>query len=113
MGGNPSALLTLYTRRGMFLEACNVVTVILGDNERATKAASRLPEKGSIDYVPYSSIDLIWNLIEIARSKGVYSTNEERRILKSRGDMEHAIQKHFEYMKVSEMGMRSARMLNA
>ena len=33
--GNPSALLKLYTYRGMFEEACNVVTVILGDNDRA------------------------------------------------------------------------------
>jgi len=108
--GNPSALLTLYISRGMFFEACNVVTTILGNNHRASKAASRLPEKGNIDYVPYHSIDLLWNMIDIACSKGVYNNAEQNRILKTRNDMEKALQKHVE---ISEMGMRSARMLNA
>lgn len=111
--GNPSALVALYTRRGMFPEACNVVTVILGDNNRATEAASRLPEKGNIDCVPYRSIDLLWNLIEIACSKGAYDYDEECRVLNARKDMEKALQNHYECMKISEMGMRSARMLNA
>jgi hypothetical protein len=110
--GNPSALLKLYTHRGMFADACDVVTVILGDNDRATQAASRLPEKGNIDCVPYNSIDLLWNLIEIACSKGAYDYEEESRILEARQDMEQALQKHYECMQVSEMGMRSARMLN-
>ena len=111
--GNPSALLQMYTNQGMFADACNVVTVILGDKDRAAQAASRLPEKGNIDCVPYSSIDLLWNLIEIARSKGVYDNDEETLIMKARKDMEHAVEKHYEYMQVSEQGMRSARMLSA
>mmetsp|Transcript_43459 Transcript_43459/g.48934 ORF Transcript_43459/g.48934 Transcript_43459/m.48934 type:complete len:1821 (+) Transcript_43459:59-5521(+) len=111
--GNSSALLTLYISRGMFSEACNVVTTILGNNHRASKAASRLPEKGNIDYVPYHSIDLLWNMIDIACSKGVYNNAEQSRILKTRNDMEKALQKHVEISEISEMGMRSARMLNA
>lgn len=110
--GNPSALLTLYTSRGMFSEACDVVTTILGDNGRASNAVSRLPEKGNIDFVPYRSIDLLWNMIEIACSKGAYNIAEESRILKSRYDMEKALQKNVENMEVSELGMRSARMLS-
>jgi len=110
--GNPSALLTLYISRGMFSEACNVVTIILGNNHRASKAASRLPEKGNIDYVPYHSIDLLWKMIEIACSKGVYNNAEQSRILKTRNDMEIALQKHVEISEISEMGMRSARMLS-
>jgi hypothetical protein len=110
--GNPSALLKLYTQWGMFAEACDVVTVILGDNDRVTQAASRLPEKGNIDCVPYRSIDLLWNLIEIACSKGAYDDEEKRRNLEARQKMEEALLKHYECMQVSEMGMRSARMLN-
>jgi len=111
--GNPSALLKLYTYRGMFAEACNVVKVILGDPDRATNAASRLPEKGNIDYVPYQSIDLLWNLIEIAFSKEFYDDDQKDRISKAREDMGKALEKHYHCAKVSEMGMRSARMLNA
>ena len=110
--GNPSALLQMYTNQGMFADACNVVTVILGDKDRAVQAASRLPEKGNIDCVPYRSIDLLWNLIEIARSKGAYDNNEERRIMAARKEMERAVEKHYAHMQVSELGMRSARMLN-
>jgi len=111
--GDPSALLKMYTNHGMFADACKVVTTILGDNDRAAQAASRLPEKGNLDFVPYRSIDLLWNLIEVACSKGAYDNDEESRIRKARQDMERAIEKHYECMKISEMGMRSARMLNA
>jgi len=111
--GNPSALLRLYTQRGMFFEACNVVTLILDNNSRAAKAASRLPEKGNIDCVPYHSIDVLWNLIEIASSKGAYDYDEKRRILKARKGMEEALKTHFEFIQVGEMGLRSARILNA
>ncbi len=111
--GDPSALLKIYTNHGMFADACKVVTTILGDNDRGAQAASRLPEKGNLDCVPYRSIDLLWNLIEVACSKGAYDNDEESRIRKARQDMERAIEKHYECMKISEMGMRSARMLNA
>jgi len=111
--GDPSALLRLYTKRGMFTEACNVVTLVLDKNGRATNAASRLPEKGNIDCVPYHSIDMLWNLIEIACSKGAYDNDEKHRILRARGDMEEALKKHYELMQLSEMGLRSARILNA
>jgi len=111
--GNPSALLKLYTHRGMFAESCNVVTTILGDDDRAAKAASRLPEKGNVDCVPYDSIDLLWNLIEIAFTKGIYDDDEYYRVLTARENMKRALEKHYECLQVSEMGMRSARMLNA
>jgi hypothetical protein len=45
--GDPSALLTLYIKKGMFLEACRVVIAILlgpgGSDSRRDKASSRLP----------------------------------------------------------------------
>jgi hypothetical protein len=113
--GDPPALLLSYTRRGMFIEACNLVASVLNgfnsEKERATDAVSRLPEKGSIDYVPYQSIDLLWNLISIAIAKRAYDKNETARILKSRDNMEQALKKYFESMKISEAGIKSARLL--
>jgi hypothetical protein len=115
--GDPAALLTMYIERGMLLDACNVVTSVLrgfGRTDlRAAKAPNRLPENGDIDFVPYQSIDMLWNVIEIAVSKGVYNNVEMEEILNSRARMEEALKKHFEYMKISEMGMRSARLLHA
>lgn len=115
--GDPAALLSMYIDRGMLFEACGVVISVLNGfgvkDTRAAKAPNRLPEKGDVDFVPYQSIDLLWNVIEIAISKGFYNRIEETEILKSRGRMEEALEKHFELMKISEMGMRSARLLEA
>lgn len=115
--GDPAALLTMYIERGMLFDACGVVTSVLKGfgrtDSRASRAPNRLPENGDIDFVPYQSIDLLWNVIEIAISKGVYNKVELEEILQSRGQMEEALKKHFEYMKITEMGMRSARLLCA
>jgi hypothetical protein len=115
--GAPSALLTMYIERGMLLDACCVVISVLKGfgrtDSRASKAPNRLPEVGDIDFVPYQNIDLLWNVIEIAISKGVYNKEEKAEILQCRGQMEEALKKHFEYMRISEMGMRSARLLLA
>ena len=96
----------------MFADACRVVACILDDNDRAARAASRLPEKGNIDYVPYNSIDFLWNLIETVHFKGVYTDEEMCNVLKARELMEKAFKKHLEWMQVSEVGIRSARVLN-
>jgi hypothetical protein len=112
--GNPSALLTLYTEKGMFVEACNLVTLTLtGHNTglRESGAASRLPEKGDIDFVPYQTIDLLWNLIEVLLSKKKFSRVKEREITDSRDRMEFALEKHFGLLNISEMGLKSARAL--
>jgi hypothetical protein len=112
--GNPSALLTLYMEKGMFVEACNIVTLTLtGHNTglRESGAASRLPEKGDIDFVPYQTIDLLWNLIEVLLSKKKFSKVKESEISDSRDRMEFALEKHFTLLNISEMGLKSARAL--
>lgn len=114
--GDPSALLSLYIKRGMLAEACNTVSQVLsvrqgGGQVQYDKAASRLPEKGDIDFVPYDSIDFLWNLIEIALSKHVLAPAEIKQLMEARSRMEKSIEKHFALMQISEMGMRSARAL--
>jgi hypothetical protein len=115
--GDPSALVSLYTKRGMFVEACNIVTATLSGVEgyeggsRESRAASRLPEEGEIDFVPYQTIDLLWNLIELVLSKRVIGRSEKKSISGARGKMKAALEKHFALMKISEVGMRSARAL--
>jgi hypothetical protein len=117
--GDPSALLTLYIKHGRLAEACDLVTSILtgvnqqqrGSESRDAKAASRLPEKGDIDFVPYSKIDVLWHLIEVSLGKGGCDKSEASRIRESQDTMEAALEKHFALMKISEMGMRSARTL--
>jgi hypothetical protein len=111
--GDPSALLSLYMNRGMFIEACKLVSAVLsgcGSWGRRTKASSRLPEKGDIDYVPYRKIDLLWNAIElevIPNAQSVYLAD----LLAARSDMERALEKHFELLNISEIGLVSARTL--
>lgn len=112
--GNASALLTLYMKRGMFVEACNLVTLTLTDHHsglREAGAASRLPEKGDIDYVPYQTIDLLWNLIEVVLSKQRFSLVKSKQVRDCRDQMEFALEKHFALLNISEMGLKSARAL--
>jgi hypothetical protein len=113
--GDPNALLSLYMKRGMFIEACKLVSSVLsgsGSWGRQTKASFRLPEKGDIDYVPYRKIDLLWNAIELevkanANAESVFLAD----LLAARSKMERALEKHFELLNISESGLVSARTL--
>jgi len=113
--GDPAALVRLYMKHGLLVHACKVICDVLsGDGkEREAKATSRLPEKGSIDYVPYDTIDELWNMIEASLQSANFDTETKNLMLDSRQKMEDAIKKHFELMKASEMGTLSARALNA
>ena len=101
----------------MFVEACNIVTVTLSglgsqeNGSRESRASSRLPEKGDIDFVPYRKIDILWNLIDFALSNHKVDASEGKLITLARDKMEAALEKHFALMKISELGMRSARAL--
>lgn len=110
--GDPNALLSLYMKRGLFAESCKLVSTVLsgfGCWHRKAKSSSRLPEKGDVDYVPYNKIDLLWNIIEAAvQSNTIKNTTE---LLAARNEMERALEKHFELIKISEIGLPSARTL--
>jgi len=115
--GDPSALLSLYTRQGMLLEACNVVSTVLSANHdfksREERAPNRLPEKGDIDFVPYNKIDILWNLMEKTIAVGNLNSDEERALRNAQSMVKLALEKHFALLKVSEMGIRSARSLQS
>lgn len=110
--GDPSALLNLYTTRGMYQPAFASIAAVLSSQDESA-APSRLPEKGSIDYVPYDKIDILWNLSEIALTRGDFDAEEKQRLLESRGLMEHSLERHFDLLKISEEGQTSARALSA
>lgn len=114
--GDPIALMNLYTKHGMLAEACSVVSTTLeslgsAENSRESTAASRLPEKGDIDYFPHKSVDMLWNLIEIVLSKHALGANEEKKVCKARDIMKESLTTYFSLLQLSESGMRSARAL--
>lgn len=106
---SPSALVKLYIERARYAEACEVVAKVLDDSgSRVSSPSARLPEEGSIDFVPYNTIDQLYSIIASARF-----TNEEAKaeVLASRARMEEALERHFERMRISEEGAVSARAL--
>ena len=109
--GDPSALLSLYMKRGMYIDACRVVSSVLDASGRESKAPSRLPEKGDMDFVPYNKIDLLWNLIEVTLADGVLDKAQGDAIVEAREQMEQSLERHFELLNISEMGLKSARAL--
>jgi hypothetical protein len=119
--GDPTGLLGLYMKRGMYIEACGVVSGVLtgsvldgdGTRSRESRAPARLPEKGDIDFVPYDKIDVLWNLVHHACSNHLIDSREKKKLQESKDAMEKALEKHFELMGISEQGARSARALSS
>ena len=116
---NPAGLVRLFMRHGLYVPACDVVSSILrGDNLGSLYASvkqntvlSRLPECGGIDFVPYDTIDMLWNLIEAALASPDRSESKRAKLLAARSKMELALEGHFKIMKVREMGLSSTRIL--
>jgi hypothetical protein len=113
---NASALCALFIQRCRYIDACNLVTQILmgGDSEgeaRKAMSASRIPEKGNIDFVPYNMIDMLWDLVDKTLRQGSVSESTKSQLRISRMKMEDALKFHFSLLKISEEGLRSARAL--
>jgi hypothetical protein len=117
---DPAGLMRLYIKHHQYGEACDVVTSLLSKQRTfhsSITSSSRLPEKGSIDYVPYDLIDMLWNMIESIISSNSSTPSEDIRaqiqlLLKKRNCMEQALETHFESLKTSEEGLISARRLS-
>jgi hypothetical protein len=114
--GNPQALLALYIREGLFLEACNLVTAVLEKQctrvQSARDAPMRLPTKGDIDYVPQKSIDVLYNLIEITTvDKNLNIIQEREKLTTAREKMLRTLQKYVDVLKDEGLGILSARTL--
>ncbi|KAL7483727.1 hypothetical protein ACHAW6_009366 [Cyclotella cf. meneghiniana] len=116
---NPSGLIRLFMEFHRYKDACEVVVLVLSKrNDLAlTSPSSRLPEKGDIDFVPYDLIDELWKSIQnILSSKQCspddFDFNNKLNDLRSMQTcMEMAMLKHFELLKLSEEGLKSARVL--
>ena len=113
---NAPALCTLYMQNGRYVDACNLVTKVLmgGDSEgqaRKSTAASRVPEKGNMDFVPYNKIDMLWDLVDHALRQGSIEESTKSQLRVSRMKMEDALKLHFSLLKISEEGLTSARAL--
>jgi len=116
---DPSTLLRLYMRRGLYASACNVVTEALksydGFDGRRSVAMKKIPEKGHIDFIPYPLIDMLDELIDITiKDESGMELNETSKtsILEARNSMVEALEFHFQMIKISEMGVQSARALS-
>jgi hypothetical protein len=114
---DPAGLMRLYIKYHQYGEACNVVTKLLSRQRTTLAASCRLPEKGSIDYVPYDLIDMLWDMIEsiitshsCTPSDGVHA--QVQMLLKKRQCMDQALTSHFESLKISEDGLSSARVIS-
>jgi hypothetical protein len=114
---NPSGLIRLLIANHKYQDACDVVTAILSSQASRPNPSSRLPEKGSIDYVPYDLIDTLWDIIEVIASHSASETDMNQKkiqcLLKSRACMEKSLVRHFERCKLSEDGLLSARRLTS
>ena len=108
--GDPSALVTVYTDACQFKDACRIVCAVL-DRSQHTKATARLPEKGDIDFVPYNKLDLLFELMEQVLSRGQVNRKERAELEHWRDKMTDAIVRHFNLLKVSALGLDSARAL--
>jgi hypothetical protein len=117
---DPAGLMRLYIKHDQYGEACDVVASLLSSQQALhlnKSTSSRLPEKGSIDYVPYDLIDMLWDMIESVITANSSADSEAVGaqiyvLLKKRNGMERALEKHFESLKTSEEGLLSARRLS-
>jgi hypothetical protein len=112
--GDPSSLVQTYMMAGMYARACHVVTTVLSCDAQKANVASRLPEKGNMDFVPYDKIDTLYNLIGIALENGAISSPKNvKEVEDARDAMVVALKNHFESLRISELGLTSARALRA
>jgi hypothetical protein len=109
--GDPSALLHLYVEAGRYLDACRVVTTLLDPQSgRHSTAHNRLPERGNMDYVPYTTIDHLWDAMELTlRSGRVTDPHRVNLLREAQSAVEDALKHHFSLLKLTEEGLLSAR----
>lgn len=120
LSSDPSSLLRLFIKKGLLVQACDLVRSVLmyydnSGTKRKSEAHKRLPEKGHIDFVPYASIDMLHDIIDLALRGEVPGLKVDaiatEKLTLARDRMVKALEFHFELLKASERGVQSARAL--
>ena len=113
---DPAGLVRLLMNYRRYYEAADVIVTVLTERNKCLSPSNRLPEKGSIDFVPYDLIDALHQTItDIITTFGSASDpviQDELIALKSiQKRLEKSLLQHFELLKLSEEGLTSARVL--
>lgn len=112
---DPAGLVHLMMEYHRYYEAAEVVLSVLSKRSNGIAPSSRLPEKGSIDFIPYNMIDALYSSIDAITTTVKRTSSEVENQVKSlelmKGRLEKALMEHFEMLKLSEEGLRSARAL--
>jgi hypothetical protein len=117
---DPAGLVRLFMKYHRYDEACGVIISVLSKrNSQMSSAAvapsSRLPEKGNIDFVPYDLIDALYqtinNTVATVTSSDPKVQNKLIDLKSLQKRMEVTLVKHFQLLKLSEDGLKSARAL--
>ena len=112
---DPAGLVHLLMEYHRYYEATEVVLSVLSKRNSQLAPSSRLPEKGSIDFIPYNMIDALYyyidTIITTAKRTNFEVENHVKALELVKRRLEKALMKHFEMMKLSEEGLTSARAL--
>jgi len=112
---NARALMLLYTHFGKLEEALGVCCDVLrgggagGAEEKKKRALELTPERGGVEYVPYNSVDLLFEIAENRIREGGGVGEEGLRLALS--DAERALREHFQVMQAGQAAELSARAL--
>ena len=116
---NATGLLRLYMEWGLYVEALVLIRDCLSSGQdfeaRKNKALTIPPEKGGIDYVPYNTIDVLFELVDETLDGGLgggeLSQGSKMALKKARDDAENALREHFKVLKLGEDALSSSRAL--
>ena len=116
---NAPGLLRLYMEWGLYVEALVLVRDCLSSGQdfeaRKNNALTTPPEKGGVDYVPYNTIDTLFELTDETLGGGLggvdLSQDAVEVLQKARNDAEATIREHFKVLKLGEEALSSARAL--
>jgi hypothetical protein len=109
--GDPSALLSLYTKLGLYEDACRVVVAVLKGADPASRKSSaptRFADQGKMDHIPREKVDILLNLIKIVMQDGRYDYEQLESLRSSYQNLEEALIEHFGLLKISAEGRLSA-----
>ena len=111
-GGNPPALVKLYMSRGLHVAASDVMRAALdGSGKGGGAISSHLPERGDINFFPYTLIDRLHAILGHAMNDSAVGAEERAVVKEARARLEQSLAAHLARTNHSEVGLKSARAL--